>query len=576
MTKFAFNSVPTITAKRSSFRMNHTVSTSMPIGKLVPIEAVEVYPGDTFTMDTTVVSRLTSSFIKPIYGNLNLDVFYFYVPSRICYNKWGEIFGENNSSPYALTTPVNAPTISKDVASDCYSCTVADYLGVPPGFSTDMDNNINLSAIPFRAFALIWNDWFRDENTQYPVNVQKGETGQYEYLNDNEWNVNNYCGQLPPVNKYHDYFTSALPSPQKGNAVSPLGTVPIITAEDVHYMGDSDYSTNNSLRLGRFNINTGGFYFPNASEQQYLTFDISREDGSLAFSYDPSSISSMYSADIIDSSNLVADMSSINVNDLRNAFALQRMLEMLNVGGSRYTEYISTFFGVTSPDSRLQRPEYLGGHRVPINVQQVATTSTDNLAELGAYSLSNGKGHFSKGFVEHGWLFTVACIRQEHIYSQGLSKSMTRIKQGDFYNPVLAHLGEQPIYQYEIYLKSSGQVPSTTPLNIFGYQEAWADLRYLPSRVSGCVRPNLYYAFEDGTVVNNKPIVNPSSLAVYNIADNYDNAPTLSGEFISEQSYLDGRIAVDEDSMHPFVIDVGFTGRAIRNMPTRSVPKLVG
>lgn len=432
--------------------------------------------------------------------------------------------------------------------------TVADHFGLPlcsPASSTYLPDGINV--LPFRAFALIYDEWFRDENIIAPMHIQKGGSSSAEYLNENPWSASNYTGKCPKVAKFHDYFTSALPGPQKGDAVSiPVtGQAPIIGSAVTHSLGPNGVIFSDSSFTGSGNLRA--FWLNDAMAAGPLGKGVSVA-GSNA------------STTVLSDTNLVADLSAsgvmATVNDLRYAFQLQKILERSARAGTRYTEYLLSAFGVESPDARLQRPEYLGGKRMPLSTQQVAqtssTTSDGTLAELGAFSLSNGKCGYTKGFVEHGYVIGVFAIRQRHTYQQGIEKFWSRSDRFSFYDPSFANIGEQPVYKDEIFgLHSQINDPiNGTP---FGYQEAWADLRYRPNVVTGQMRSDAQ-----------------NSLDIWHFGDDYANAPTLNKQWLEETPvYVDRTIAVPSTSMDQFIFDFYFNQIGTRRLPTYSVPSLI-
>lgn len=514
-----FNSVPTIHAPRSRFNMSFSHKTSGSVGNLYPMYLQEIYPGDVFEVDTSYVARLSSAYIKPPMDDLYLDIYYFFVPSRLVFDKWQQIFGENRDSAWVQSTPVSAPTLPADVAATNYNYvavgSVADHFGLPindPVGSDYLPDGINV--LPFRAFALIYDEWFRDENIIAPMYIQKSGTSSAEYLNNNAWSANNYTGMCPKVAKFHDYFTSALPGPQKGDDVSiPVsGYAPVIGSSSLHSTGGYNLMFNATTFTG-----SGAHYLTG----NYSTSSLGTR-GDLGI-HSGASDTGLFEHPV-NQTNLVADLGAsgvmASVNDLRYAFQLQKILERSARSGTRYTEYLLSAFGVQSPDARLQRPEYLGGKRLPLSVQQVAQTSSTSsdgtLAELGAFSLSTGKAGFTKGFVEHGFVIGTFCIRQRHTYQQGIEKFWSRSDRFSYYDPTFANIGEQPVYKDEIY-GIHGTINEPINGSPFGYQEAWADLRYRPNMVTGQMRSAA-----------------PNSFDIWHFADDYANAPTLNKQWLEE------------------------------------------
>lgn len=562
---YVFGTVPSVSMQRSRFDLSHGCKTTMSVGRLYPVEVVEVLPGDTFKFHTSQVCRLSTAFLKPVMDNAYMDVYYFFVPHRLAYEKFQNVFGENTESAWANTEEYAIPSFGTQ--QTVTSKTVADYLGLPLG---QVPGDISL--LPFREFALIYDQWFRNENTVPPMHVQKGERASSEQLNSAEWSPNNYTGLPPKVGKRKDYFTSALPSPQKGAPVSvsiSQGMLPVTARQEnipVNLLVGDNY---NALRYTidglaenvwtRAGFSNFGRTIPipdrtNARLGELTAHSGGSDDASVGISAVPV--------------NLWANASYLtptNVNDLRMAFQLQKMLEKDARYGTRYREYLLGHFGVSNPDARMQIPEFLGGSRMPIRVQQVAQTNTQNetaeqtiespLASLGAFSQSNGKSRFTKSFTEHGYVFVCACIRTLHTYQQGIDKHWSRLSRNDFYDPLFANLGEQPIYRSEIYAKGEASFDA----NVFGYQEAWADYRYKPSKVTGQMRSEATDSFD-----------------VWHFADEYANAPALSEEFTNETStFFDRTVAAPSTQVDNFLVDFWFDCLAYRVMPKYSVPGLI-
>lgn len=538
-----FSTVPNINISRSKFTARYHHKTSFNMGKLIPFDVIEVLPGDTFKLKMNEVCRISSALVRPIMDNLFLDVYYFFVPNRLSYDKWAEVMGENKKGHWIPAKETTVPTFK---FSEVRQGTIPDYFGLPIGvYQGHTSNYPEVSILPFNAYALIWNEYFRDQNSQDPVQImfRNSTLGNASF----NWGPDRYAQTYPaPVCKLHDYFTSALPAPQKGEAVK------FSLVEDVP-VTNGDGSVKFSPRL--FSNSTV------TANQLFIAGDIPSNPGNL---YHMSSTLSGAGTDNPVQMSLIAKTSEIpvaNVNDLRFAFQLQKMLEKDARGGTRYREYLQSHFGVTSPDSRMQVPEFLGGARLPVSIEQVEQTTpgegADTVGQVGAYSLSNGRSGFTKGFVEHGFVIGVLCVRQHHTYQQGIEKFWTRKKRTDFYDPVFANIGEQPIYQSELFFDNAenGNYQNT----VFGYQEAWADYRYKPSRISGELR---------STATN--------SMDIWHLGDKYANAPILGSQFLSETTeYLDRALAVPSTTANQFIIDIYTENEMIRPMPVYSVPGLI-
>lgn len=581
---FVFGSVPMIRASRSKFDLSFSHKTSGNVGKLYPFMCQEVYPGDTFKVKSTILARLNSAYLRPVMDNLFLDQYFFFVPSRLVYDKFAQVFGENKESPWAVVNTPSVPTFQNTETSGNVALhdNVCAYLYLPVG--EDLKENIkDVSLLPARAFALIYDEWFRDENNVQPMNIQKGDAVASEKLNNDVWSPSNYLGKCPNVAKFHDYFTSCLPSPQKGSAVE-IGSA-VVPARILPVSG---------LKLDLSNSKTSTSLFPDDSTLQGLTnsagytFGNSNSLGKVAFGDSASNFSSALGNVLLKvgnglpllsggsddaptggtfgvyTNNLAAydpgvALGATTVNDLRLAFQTQKMLEKDARGGTRYREYILSHFGVSVADSRVQVPEFLGGKRSPLNVQQVAqtsqATSSSPLASLGAYSLSFGQSGFSKGFTEHGYIIGVMCLRYHHTYQQGVERFAFRKNRLDFYDPVFANIGEQPVYKKELFAGAAAD-------DVFGYQEAWADLRYRPSRVSGQLASK-----------------STNTLDIYHFADEYANPPTLSEGFINETDKNFARTIAIADAENvdadQFVFDIYLQNDAIRELPVYSVPSLI-
>lgn len=586
---FVFGSVPMIRASRSKFDLSYTHKTSGNVGKLYPFMCQEVYPGDTFKVKSTILARLNSAYLRPVMDNLFLDQYFFFVPSRLVYNKFPQVFGENKESPWAVVNTPSVPTFQNNEATGNVALhdNVCAYLYLPVG--EDLKENIkDISLLPARAFALIYDEWFRDENNVQPMNIQKGDAAASEKLNNDVWSPSNYLGKCPSVAKFHDYFTSCLPSPQKGQPVEigtvaipervlPVTGVPLVAgnssiaskgmtslfpprSELVTLLNNMGLSGSTSYQVGNIFMSKDPQSWVPPTKGLGVSTTVGSGQGALA-SGDNGAVAS---TDRLAFHNLAAydpgvALGATTVNDLRLAFQTQKMLEKDARGGTRYREYILSHFGVSVADSRVQVPEFLGGKRSPLNVQQVAqtsqATSTSPLASLGAYSLSFGQSGFSKGFTEHGYIIGVMCLRYHHTYQQGVERFAFRKNRLDFYDPVFANIGEQPVYKKELFAGAAAD-------DVFGYQEAWADLRYRPSRVSGQLASKA-----------------TNTLDIYHFADEYANAPTLSEGFINETDSNFARTIAISDAENTdadqFVFDIYLQNDAIRELPVYSVPSLI-
>lgn len=586
---YVFGSVPMIRASRSKFDLSFTHKTSGNVGKLYPFYCQEVYPGDTFKVKSTILARLNSAYLRPVMDNLFQDQYFFFVPSRLVYEKFAQIFGENKESAWAVKNPPSIPCFQNTEATGNVALhdNVCAYLYLPVG--EDLKENIrDISLLPARAFALIYDEWFRDENNIQPMNIQKGDAAASEKLNNNAWSENNYLGKCPSVAKFHDYFTTCLPNPQKGDPVEvgtvalpervlPVTGVPLVAGNSsIPSKGMSSLFPDrahlidmlNSMGLsGTTTYSVGNVFLSKDAESWQppmsgigMSTTVGTGQGALA-SGDGGAVAS---SSRLAFHNLAAydpgvALGATTVNDLRLAFQTQKMLEKDARGGTRYREYILSHFGVSVADSRVQVPEFLGGKRTPLNVQQVAQTSQASadspLASLGAYSLSFFKSGFSKGFTEHGYIIGVMCLRYHHTYQQGVERFAFRKNRLDFYDPVFANIGEQPVYKKELFAGAAAD-------DVFGYQEAWADLRRRQSRVSGQLASKA-----------------TNTLDIYHFADEYANAPVLSEGFINETDSNFARTIAIADAASAdadqFVFDIYCQNEAIRELPVYSVPSLI-
>lgn len=531
--------------QRSKFVRPSTHKTTFNAGNLIPIYVDEVLPGDTFKMNMSSVIRMSTP-IYPVMDNANMDVYFFFVPNRLVWEHWKEFFGENNTTHWEQPVEYEVPQITAPTGGWAKG-TIADYMGIPTLIS-----NISVQALPFRAYCKIWNDWFRDQNLKDPAMISLDETTTAG-ANTGDYVTNAEKGALPlKVAKYHDYFTAALPEPQKGPEVTIGGVggyMPVITKDEL--VTDTE---KNLKWYTPGNTTASNFALGYTSQvNQRGANDTKAANYGAGFT----------SVTPIAPANLWADMTTgtaTSINALRQAFAIQRLYEKNARGGTRYIEIIKAHFGVQSPDARQQRSEYLGGTRVPINMDQVVQTSNsgDGITPQGntaAYSLTAfNESMFTKSFTEHGYIIGLACIRTEHTYQQGIERFWSRKKMLDYYFPTLANLGEQAILNKEIYAQGN-----TTDDEAFGYQEAWAEYRYKPSRVSGAMRSNYQ-----------------TTLDAWHYADKYTSQPILSSDWIDETSAnIDRTLAVQSATEDQFIADFYFACEATRPMPLYSIPGLI-
>lgn len=542
-TESHFSQIPRANIQRARFKRNYANTTTINEGDIVPIYVDEVLPGDTINLTQNSLVRMATP-IYPVMDNCYMDIYYFFVPCRLLWEHWENLMGQNDDSYWAPKTEYSVPQTTAP-AGGWKECTIADYMGIP----TYVDN-ISVNSLPFRAYARIWNEWFRDENLQQPViqdTDDKNETGS----NTATDLTRAQRGGIPlKAGKMHDYFTSCLPEPQKGEAASipvATGALPVYWADQnqnfitkynapgfVPRMSE-DTPLGSNYATGDWNGTSSG----NVNRPVNATNEITpNQEGFLA----------------ADASQLTA----ISINELRQAIAIQHILEADARGGTRYTEILNHEFGVTSPDSRLQRSEYIGGTRIPINISQViqqsATDTTSPQGNTAAYSLTTSRNKMmTYSATEHGYILGLAVIRVDHSYQQGLRRMWSRKRRFDFYHPMLANLGEMEVLNKEIYCQGKAEDD-----DVFGYQEAWADYRYHPNMVTGEMRSTY-----------------KQSLDAWHYADYYKELPVLSSEWIQEgQENIDRTIAVQSEISHQFIANFYFEQTWTRPMPIYSVPGL--
>jgi hypothetical protein len=519
--------------RRTKFDRSHVYKTTFNSGKLIPVFVDEVLPGDTTRMSVNYFARLATP-IKPIMDNIYLDWFFFFVPNRLVWEHW-QNFCFEQEDPDDSTDYVIPTIMANDNKNNTYVGSLWDYFGLPINTSNTISG---VSALPFRAAYLIWNEWFRDENLQKSVKIQKGDTNEIldssRVSDQPSWvfksGTDIFPGYpCPPRGKRHDYFTSALPWTQKGPGVdiSLTGNAPILATTNTQPAPHAPgiYVARDGASSTRFAA---------------MTWDSAPTD--------------------VGSGSVYADLSKVSavtINGLRTAFQMQKFYERLARGGSRYTEVLRSFFGVVSPDARLQRPEFLGSFTKMVMINPIAQTSaTDNTSpqgNLSAYGVTASNFHgFTKSFVEHGYIIGFVCARADLTYQQGINKMWLRSTVYDFYWPTFAHLGEQAIELREIY--AQGTEADTT---VFGYQERYAEYRYKPSQITGKFRSS----------------VTGGNLDVWHLSQFFKNAPTLNEEFITENPPINRIISVPSEP--EFLLDIGFKYTTVRPMPMFGTPGLV-
>lgn len=510
-----FAALPHVSHPRSLFNRSSGLKTTFDSGYLVPIFTEEVLPGDTASLDCSLFARMTTP-IVPVMDNMYLETHFFYVPSRLLWDNWTRFCGEQLNP--GDSTDFLIPQIA---SGDGFSVgSMADYYGIP----TDV-KGISVNALPFRAYNLIWNEWYRDENLQKRIPINKG---------DGPDKVADY--NLMRRGKRHDYFTSCLPFPQKGPNVS----IPLANFAPVSSNGKFptfDYGSQKNIEMNRFY--QGG----NAGDRTLQLFN-GTDSAAVKFGNE---------------SGLHADLrsaSSVTINALRQAAALQQYFEVDARGGTRYTEKNFAHFGVHSPDSRLQRPEFLGGSSTRINtvpVQQTSSTDTKspqgNLAAFGV--AQNSSRTFRRSFTEHGWIIGLVNVRADLTYQQGIPREFSRRTMADFYWPTFAHLGEQPVLNKEIFATGTA-----TDNEVFGYQERYAEYRYKLSQITGKFRST----------------VKGGSLDVWHLSQNFKDLPKLNDSFIQDNPPVKRVIAVQNEP--EFLLDCSHNLKVARVMPVYSVPGL--
>lgn len=546
-TESHFSLAPQANIGRSTFNRSHSVKTTFNAGDVVPFLVEEVLPGDTFDLTTSKVVRMPA-LATPVMDNIYLDTYFFYVPARLCWEHWRELNGENTKSAWAPETEYQVPQITSPASTGWAIGTIADYFGIPTGVA-----GLSVNAMPFRAYALIMNEWFRDENLTDPLLIPLDDA-TVAGVNTGNYITDVAKGGLPfKAAKYHDYFTSCLPAPQKG----PDVTIPVGTVSPAPVYSTVDLVPNAAV------LNTAPLKMSGARTSEWSYLGIGRADSSGVGDVAVGSNSGFTGTSTASPQNLWAvssgDAAAATINQLRMAFQIQKMYEKDARGGTRYIEMIRTHFGVTSPDARLQRPEYLGGNRIPINVNQIVqqsqtTSQSPQGTPVGLSLTSDTHADFRKSFVEHGYILGLMVARYDHTYQQGLERMWTRKDRVDFYLPVFANIGEQAVLNKEIYAQGTAADDE-----VFGYQEAWAEYRYKPNHVTGDMRS-----------------ASSQTLDSWHLADDYTQLPALSDDWIRESGTNINRVlAVTDAVAHQFFADIYIQEKATRPMPLYSIPGLI-
>lgn len=555
-----FSQIPEIHISRSTFNRPQNILTTFNAGKLIPFYVDEVLPGDTFRVRTSAIIRQTTP-KYPVMDDAYIDLYYFYVPNRIVWDDFKRFMGEADETPWMPTKSYTVPKIELTrTGSETipYEESILDYMGVPTKSIKTPKNKASINALPIRGYVKIWNEFFRDQNVDNPAALTTGsESGAYTdntgLSDDLDETLKNaqYGGRVLPVNKFHDYFTSCLPYPQRG----PEVTIPMNGNAAVNIFKNQSLTeklgTNEEIYL---NSPATGL---NSAEPKIENYPTAYNNAHPALIVGAETSKGTTRRDGF----LGADLSTVTattINELRNAIAVQQYYEAMARGGSRYREQIRSLFGTTISDKTVQVPEYLGGGRYHVNMNQIVQTSAANtetntpLGETGAMSITPiNEASFTKSFEEHGFVIGVMCVRHDRSYQQGLERFWSRSDKLDYYFPQFANIGEQPVKKREIMLTGD-----STDNETFGYQEAWADYRYKPNRVSGKMRSNA-----EGT------------LDFWHYADNYKTVPTLSQGWLKEGKEEIARTLIVQNEPQ-FFGAIRVDNKTTRPMPLYSVPGL--
>lgn len=539
-----YSQVPHAEIRRARFKRDFSLLTTINEGDLVPIYCDEVLPADTFKVNVNALIRMVTP-LYPVMDNAYMDYYFFFVPARLLWEHFENLMGQNDKTFWAEETEYTTPQTTAP-SGGWKVGTLADYFGIPTGVS-----NLSVNSMPFRAYCKIWNEWFRDENLQQPVTMSMSDATTAGSNTGTSLSDAEKGGMPLKVCKYKDYFTSCTPAPQKGSPVGINLTGSMALQGSAALKGTMKVGWDKEERQG--GINNLNFLNINGNAALY------GNEGTIGAKH-PTLVPDTSGLNI-DTSNLKVSAdtaTAVTINELRNAIAVQHILERDARTGTRYKEILQGAWGVTSPDARLDRSEYIGGYRMPINVNQVvqtsATDSTSPQGNTGAYSMTTmSRNMCTYSATEHGYVIGLAAIRVDHSYQQGLSRLWTRSTRFSYYDPMLANLGEQAVLNQEIYAQGTEKDEE-----VFGYQEAWADYRYRTNMITGEMRSTY-----------------SQSLDAWHYADKYKQLPTLSSSWIQEGTEnIDRTIAVRSSNSHQFLVNLYYDQTWTRPMPIYSIPGL--
>lgn len=550
-----YSQVPHAEIRRARFKRDYSLLTTINEGDLVPIYLDEVLPADTFKVNVNALVRMSTP-LYPVMDNAYMDYYFFFVPARLLWEHFENLMGQNDKTFWAEATEYTTPQTTAP-SGGWNVGTLADYFGIPTGVA-----NLSVNSMPFRAYCKVWNEWFRDENLQQPVTMSKTDATTAGSNTGTSLSDAEKGGMPLKVCKYKDYFTSCLPSPQK--AADPVtiplgGNAPVRAFIDTALTKEAKaYGTVSGTKNGTW---TYGSMVTDSGNARMLEGYPQQLSGNYFWTSKTAGQTDYNNGNYSHQAYMGADLSSVTaatINELRQAIAVQHIFERDARTGTRYKEILQGAWGVTSPDARLDRSEYIGGYRMPINVNQVvqtsATDSTSPQGNTGAYSMTTmSRNMCTYSATEHGYVIGLAAIRVDHSYQQGLSRLWTRSTRFSYYDPMLANLGEQAVLNQEIYAQGNAKDEE-----VFGYQEAWADYRYRTNQITGEMRST--YA---------------QSLDAWHYADKYTKLPTLSSSWIQEGTEnIDRTIAVQSSNSHQFLVNLYYDQTWTRPMPIYSIPGL--